>query len=147
MLFSKGETLNEALQNSEKALVDVLTNMPETKVVNITPVFPAASIQDQNLLGWNTFWTAEQIIKTAKTVETQAQKLGFASKIFDKTIHKLTTDPPEITLKSMNSGPFEFLSELLIPENGHAKQKMVMTLLPENRQILDYYTPAKEHEL
>ncbi|WP_051249797.1 MMPL family transporter [Maridesulfovibrio zosterae] len=147
MLFSKGATLDEALQNSGKALVDIWKNMPETKVVNLTPMFPAASIQNQNLLNWNTFWTAEKIIKTAKRVDTKAQKLGFASKIFDKTIHKLTTDPPEITLERMNSGPLEFLSELLIPKKGYANQKLVMTLLPETRQILDYYTPVKEHEL
>lgn len=46
----------------------------------------------------------------------------------------------------MEAGPLGFLKELLIPPAGQGKH-LIMTLLPDNKEMVRYFTPTKERQL
>lgn len=146
ILFAYGENMDIALHNNGKAWADIKQNLSEIKAVSIAPSLPSAETIQQNKNRWSAFWN-KNIKQTERALTKNIHNLGFAPKPFLPAIKRLTAEPPVLDASSYSTGPLNFLSELLIPSVKTGGNKQVMTLLPDNKQINEYYSPSKEKEL
>ncbi len=147
MLFSKGKTTEIALRNNEKTWADLNINLPQINAVSIAPSLPSKETQQKNNERWSLFWSVPKTAKTLAIVKEENKELGFAPQIFAQAIRNLQQTSPPITPVTMGQSPLGFLVEMLIPKTKAGEEKLVMTLLPDNEQVIQYYTPQKELDL
>ncbi|WP_319776893.1 MMPL family transporter [Maridesulfovibrio sp.] len=146
MLFAYGKTMDEALNNNEKAWADINKNLGDVKAVSIAPVLPSAITAQKNITNWSRFWQKRKA-KTEEQISKEAKSLGFATHAFSPAMNRISELPPALSVKSFRASPLAPLAKMFIPAAGSNGEKQIITLLPDNKRIMNYYTPRKEKEL
>ncbi|WP_239057184.1 MMPL family transporter [Desulfovibrio sp. JC010] len=146
MLFAYGKTMDEALHNNEKAWADISNNLSDMKAVSIAPVLPSAITAQKNRLRWDEFWDGRKSI-IEHDLTQQSKKIGFTAHAFTPAINRIYSPAPNLNAKIFRSGPLTSLAKMFLPVSDNSAEEQIITLLPDNEQVLDYYTPQKEKEL
>ena len=146
MLFAGGKTMDEALQKNEHAWADIQNNFSEVKAVSLAPILPSEQQKLQSNTRWTDFWK-KNIADTEQQVAAQAEKLGFSAKVFAPAMAQFIAAPPQLSAEVLRSGPLAPLAKMFIPVNPENDEKQIITMLPDNKLVTDYYTPQKEKEL
>ncbi|TIH15795.1 transporter [Marinifilum sp. JC120] len=146
MLFASGKTMDEALHKNENAWADIKQNLAEIKAVSIAPALPAAATIANNQARWSHFWNTK-IEQTELSVREFSEEIGFAPKAFGPAMNRISGAPPILNAQTFQSGPLGVVAEMFIPPSNIGEEKLLMTLLQDNEQVNEYYTPQKENEL
>ncbi len=146
LLFAQGKDNQEALRNNERIQDDMKNNMPGIKAVSIAPVMPSKETQKSNKSRWESFWSAKRLSDTISTVENAADRHGFTPQLFKNSIKDLSVGEPFFSIKDLHSSPLGFMVDLFVPEKDEGKS-LILTLLPDNDKVNEYYSRHKEQEL
>jgi uncharacterized protein len=120
-VVTKGKTLDEALENTEK-LVQKAEQLKADGLVrrfsDITQVAIPTGLQQERIDRWNAFWTPEKIAATNERLNKTAAAYGFKPGVFDGfaqwlqsvvvgTLHatSLPAVPPPVTAPYITTGP------------------------------------------
>ncbi|ACS78598.1 MMPL family transporter [Maridesulfovibrio salexigens] len=146
MLFATGKDMETALQTNEKAWADINKNLVNIKAVSIAETLPSLATIAENRNRWASFWDGRKE-DTEQTVLESGKKLGFASGAFTPAMDLLAAPAPALSAEIYRTGPLSFIYDLLVPPSNDGQEKLVMTLLPDNKQVDGYYSAQKEMEL
>ncbi len=146
MLFASGKTMDEALQKNEKAWADIQNNLSRVKAVSLAPILPSKQRKLQSNARWIDFWDKNRA-GTEQQIAAQAEKLGFSAKAFAPAMAQIFAAPPQLSAEVLRSGPLAPLAKMFIPASPESDEKQIITMLPDNKLVTDYYTPQKEKEL
>jgi uncharacterized protein len=115
-VVTKGKTLDEALENTEK-LVQKADQLKADglvrKFLDITQVAIPTGLQQQRIDRWNAFWTPEKIAATNERLNKTAMAYGFKPGVFSVGAHPVETQnfaslqaaPPPVTAPYITTGP------------------------------------------
>ncbi|WP_320007318.1 MMPL family transporter [Maridesulfovibrio sp.] len=146
ILFSQAETMDEALHINENAWSDIQINLKDTKAVSIAPMLPSSSVRQENNARWLNFWN-ENKVNATQTVIQESMQLGFTAQAFKPAMDRLSAQIPPLNAEVLLCGPLAPLAKMFIPVDNSGATRQVITMLPDNKKITDYYTPQKEKEL
>ncbi|MFW5501549.1 MULTISPECIES: MMPL family transporter [unclassified Maridesulfovibrio] len=146
MLFATGKDMETTLQINEKAWSDIKKNLGNVKAVSIAETLPSPETIAENRNRWTSFWDGRKENAEQNVLES-SKKLGFASGAFTPAIKRLTAPAPVLNAEVYRTGPLSFIYDLLVPPSDDGHEKLIMTLLPDNTQVNEYYSAQKEKEL
>ena len=146
ILFAQAETMDKTLRINEKAWADIQTNLSNVKAVSIAPILPCSSTKQANNARWINFWDQE-ITAAGQIIAKESVQLGFTAQAFKPAINRISAQIPPLDAEVLLSGPLAPLAKMFIPMDNSGTTKQVITMLPDNKKITDYYTPQKEEEL
>lgn len=140
LFFAEGSTLEEALVHNDRLFEELRRNFPETPLVSLAPLLPAAARQEENRAAWQTFWR-EWAAPTRQQLLVAGAPLGFAETAFAPFFAALEDPPPAITPAALREqGLGELLDALLLEEKGRVR---VLTLAPDTPALSAWFEGAK----
>ncbi|MBQ9971533.1 MAG: hypothetical protein IJP25_05380 [Elusimicrobiaceae bacterium] len=123
LLFVKGTTPEQALENNEKISSLLSASLATARMI------PSAKAQRENLARWQQFWTEQQITSLRGLVEKEAAQKGFAPQVFSAFFNQLQ-NPQKDTLDFT-----EIYNPLIETEKGEFAVVNIVPNTPQYREL------------
>lgn len=147
MIFVQGRDLEEALNNNDRLYAFLTTQLPDSKMVSLSPILPSRTTQIENLERWRSFWSPEKKRDLQKRLITGSEVHGFSDNAFLPFFEVLDQPTRPIDVADLGkAGLDSIVSSLVIQSEGHPSVR-ILTLLPDTQQARKLMTTIeKDHD-
>ena len=150
MVFSRGDSLDEALAKNELVYAEVTDNLGKDSLdmnglVSLAPLLPSQATQEANRDRWTGYWQEGPARSARESIMVEGEALGFSKGAFDSFFSLLGSQPPPISLESLKALGLGGLSGLLLAKEDTSF--LALTLAPDEPQLIDLFPPEKENQL
>lgn len=131
MIFSRGASLDEALDANIELFTDASTHKDSSGLISLAPILPPSRVQTANIQRWRTFFTPERMSDLFGLVKSEASLLGFTPDAFEPLWEFLGAPAPSLAtpeqLRAMGLGE---VIDLLLTRD--ADQYLAISLTAES---------------
>ena len=138
MIFSEGNTLEDALEVNDKLFVALGNHFPESDVLSIASVIPSKKKQQDNRRRWMSFWQANNRAQTLRTsLYLQGGELGIRESAFDSFLQWI-----DLPVAGHNADTFaqqcnpNMIEPFLV---NHDNRRSILTLVPDSIEMNRFF--------
>ncbi|MBI3883410.1 MAG: 1-acyl-sn-glycerol-3-phosphate acyltransferase, partial [Sphingobacteriales bacterium] len=138
-LVTEGKTLDDALVNNEKLVVEI-ENLKEKNIVKkysgVSSLIISDTLQKERIERWNRYWTPEKKQQLIATLQKEGAAAGFNTTAFDQFNSLLNKKFVAIDQASMAEIRKSFLADFITEKPGKATVVTLLKVSPGNKQVV-----------
>lgn len=133
LLFSEGDTLQEALQTNDKLFRRLVREFPPGEAASLASLLPSERVQEQRRLNWQNFWNGTDGQLLLGEMQRLQGEHGFSVRAFEPFYQSLTGEMPQVTEGQLKKSGFTPLLEEMVVADGRSVR--VLSLAPDRADL------------